>query len=40
MHLVIGMGIVVLVACLATWVNDNVPVGEYIEEDPLDPHIR
>ena len=37
MHLFLGIGIVVLVACLATWVNDNVPVGDYIEDESLDP---
>lgn len=37
MNLVLGIGVVVLVAWLATWVNDNVPVGDYIDDGLTGP---
>ena len=37
MQLLIGIGVVVVVAWVATWFNDNVPVGDYIADESVDP---
>lgn len=37
MHLILGIGIVIVVTCLATWVNDTFPVGDYIEDEQINP---
>ena len=37
MNLLVGVLVVLFVAFLATWVNDNVPVGEYIDDGQPGP---
>lgn len=37
MQLIIGIGVVVVVAWVATWFNDHVPVGEYLADESVDP---